>query len=313
MPCYSPLKGWRDRKTGGICFRREQSDETKVEVACGQCLGCRLDSSRMWAMRIIHESSLHELDEGNCFITLTYDDEHVPEDWSLRKSDFQKFMKRLRKGYPQRIRFFHCGEYGNVCRHRLEVKSCEYCNTGRPHYHAVLFNCSFGDLEPVGSNNGVVYYTSAELQSFWPHGFVQVGEVNFQSAAYVARYCLKKRTGVLAEEHYLNIDGDGCATWVLPEYTTMSRRPGIGRDFYEKFRGDFFPADEVPVPGVGVLKKVPRYYTEIFAEEDEGLHEEVRKMRKVFRLVNREDYSPERLEQRYKVKKAQHEMLRRTQ
>ena len=110
-----------------------------MEVGCGQCLGCRLDRSRMWAMRIVHESTLHELDGGNCFVTLTYRDRlecsqeqlekgyHVPDDWSLHKEHFQKFMKRLRKAFhPQKIRFFHCGEYGNICKHgiSLELVDC---------------------------------------------------------------------------------------------------------------------------------------------------------------------------------------------
>ena len=133
MPCYSPLKGWKDEFTGGIKFRREGATEA-MEVACGQCLGCRLDRSRMWATRIVHESSLHELDGGNCFVTLTYRDPvecspgqlkeglHVPSDWSLHKEHFQKFMKRLRKAFaPQKIRFYMCGEYGNVCKHGIDL------------------------------------------------------------------------------------------------------------------------------------------------------------------------------------------------
>ena len=293
-----------------------------MEVACGQCLGCRLDRSRMWAMRIIHESVLPEHNGCNCFITLTYDDDHIPANWSLEKKDFQDFMKRLRKGLaPLRIRFFHCGEYGNKCKHipvwdeRRTVKDCELCNVGRPHYHAILFGCDFGGVrnwEPVGQSNGVVYYTNAELQRYWPLGFVQVGQVTFQSAAYVARYVLKKVNGKNEREHYMLVDGDsGACHWVEPEYCTMSRRPGIGRDFFERFKDDMFPSDEVPVPGVGVMKKVPRYYEEIFARDDPGIHEEVKALRRAFRLAHADEYTPSRLMAKYKVKKAQSDMLRR--
>jgi len=175
MPCYSPLKGWKDKDSGGIRFTRDGSCAEEMEVACGQCLGCRLDRSRMWAMRIVHESTLHEPDGGNCFVTLTYRDRgectveqleegwHVPDDWSLHKSHFQKFMKRLRKHLsPQKVRFFHCGEYGNRCKHGidLELVGCPLCNVGRPHYHACLFNCSFTDLVAYGSHNGELRYTS---------------------------------------------------------------------------------------------------------------------------------------------------------
>ena len=288
-----------------------------MEVACGQCIGCRLDWSRLWMVRIIHECSLHEDDGGNCFITLTYDDDHVPEDWSLRKSDFQKFMKRVRKQEGRRIRFFHVGEYGNKCRHcrtydDSTVDDCDYCNVGRPHFHAVLFNICFRDLEQVGERNGVPHFTSAKLQKLWPFGFVQVGEANCQSAAYVARYCLKKRTGKMADEHYYNVNEDGVAEFVLPEYCTMSRRPGIGYGFFEKYCSDMVPSDEVPVPGLGVVKKVPRYYAEFIREEDEGLYEEVKKLRRVFRAAHGEEYTPERLMAKYNVKCAQRDLLRRT-
>ena len=110
MPCYSPLKGWVDSETGGIKFRGDGAT-AKMEVACGQCLGCRLDRSRMWAMRIVHESSLYEYSGGNCFVTLTYRDRSecsdsqladgffIPSDWSLHRKHFVDFMKRLRKAF----------------------------------------------------------------------------------------------------------------------------------------------------------------------------------------------------------------------
>ncbi len=116
-----------------------------MEVACSQCIGCRLDHAGMWASRIEHESSLYDDSNGNCFITLTYDEEHLPQDWSLDKSHFQKFMKRLRKRYPQKIRYYHCGEYGENCRHGIHTTLCPGCNVGRPHYHAILFNIDFHD------------------------------------------------------------------------------------------------------------------------------------------------------------------------
>ena len=327
MPCYSPLKGWRDPDTGGIVFRRYANVDEEMEVACGQCLGCRLDYSRMWAMRIVHESTLHELDGGNCFVTLTYRDRlecdedqlangyHVPDDWSLNKKHFQDFMKRLRKRFePQKIRFFHCGEYGNVCEHRIDLErvGCPLCSVGRPHYHAALFNCNFSDLESYGSQNGELRYTSRVLSDTWKYGFVDVGELNFASAAYIARYVLKKVTGPKADDHYMRIDLDGVASWIQPEYVTMSRKPGIGRDWYEKYRDDVFPSDEVPVPGFGVVKGVPRYYEEIFKEENPISLEEIKQVRRVFMEEHADEYTPSRLHSKYQVKKAQTELLVRS-
>ena len=109
MPCYSPLKGFKSKESGGIVFKRSKEAGEAMEVACGSCLGCRLDRSRMWATRIVHEASLHDDQHGNSFITLTYDDDHLPDDEGLKKSDFQRFMKRLRKAMPQRIRYLMCG------------------------------------------------------------------------------------------------------------------------------------------------------------------------------------------------------------
>jgi len=319
VPCYSPLKGFQDKETGGIVFKRSKSAGPEMEVACGQCLGCRLDRSRTWAMRIVHESSLYD---DNCFITLTYDPEHLPRDGSLNKKHFQDFMKRLRKRFPdRRIRYYHCGEYGD----QLE----------RPHYHACLFNLQFPDLDPVGfAADDSPLFTSKILEDTWGKGFVTVGDLTFESAAYCARYILKKVNGARSEDHYKRLQispyGEILGEVQLePEYTTMSRgRPckehktidpdcdkcqgGIGRKWYERYKDDLWPSDEVPVPSKGVFKKVPRYYEDVLRERDPELHERIKAERQKFRLDNKEEYSPERLMDKYKVKKAQVGMLKRT-
>ena len=275
-------------------------------------------------MRISHECSLHELN-GNTFATLTYRpiDEctkaqkqqklHIPEDWSLHVDHFQKFMKRLRKAYPdQKIKYFHAGEYGNTCRHgfNLERQKCPLCNLGRPHYHACLFNLSFEDAEPYASDDGVTRYTSPKLENIWKYGFVDISQLEFKSAAYVARYCLKKINGVNQEEHYKNITDTGEVIPVIPEYATMSN--GVGKQWYEKYKTDLFPSDEVPVPGQGVFKKVPRYYETLYGAEEPTKLEEVKEKRIKFRDENIEEYSPQRLMSKYKVKKAQSKMLKRS-
>ena len=185
MPCYSPLKGYKDPDSGGLIFKRTSRTTQTLEVACGQCLGCRLDRALMWAMRIVHESTLYLDQHGSCFITLTYRDRsectslqlrqghHVPDDTSLNKKHFQNFIKRLRKRYPQKIRYFHCGEYGS--------------ETLRPHYHACIFNHTFDDLQLYRSDEGINTYSSPTLENLWPYGFSTIGELNFDTAAYTAR------------------------------------------------------------------------------------------------------------------------------
>ena len=267
-----------------------------MEVACGQCLGCRTDKSRMWASRIMHEASLYD---ENCFVTLTYDDEHLPSDGSLNKAHFQKFLKRLRKRFgDRRIRYYHCGEYG--------------AQLYRPHYHACFFNLDFPDKELFHEREGNLLFVSQTLSELWADGFSTVGELTFQSAAYCARYVTKKVTGKARQDHYLRLNIETGELYMLqPEYSTMSRRPGIGRGWYEKFKTDCFPSDEVPVPGVGVLPKVPRYYEEIYQLDDPVAHGEVKEARQCFRRAHAEEYTPERLMAKYKVHKAKMAMLKR--
>lgn len=240
----------------------------------------------------MHEASCHE---DNCFITLTYDDDHLPDDGSLRKRDFQLFMKRLRKRFPGRFfRYYHCGEYGD--------------KLARPHYHACLFGFDFPDKVSFKElPDGGVLYTSEILEAAWQYqGFCTVGAVTFESAAYVARYCTKKITGKPAIDHYVDK-----ATGVLrqPEYTTMSRSRGIGRDWFDSFSGDVFPWDEVILAGKSV--KPPRFYDSRYQLEDPEGYEcmKASRMEKAKRMAK--DCTPERLEAREKVKLAQFGMLKR--
>ena len=337
MGCDSPLKGYKGRDTGGIVFKRELSYGEKMEVACGQCLGCRIDYSRMWAMRITHEASLYEFTGGNAFVTLTYRDKmrcdtieqlengyYVPDDWSLHKSHFTLFMKRLRKAFPDNeIRYFYAGEYGRKCKHGLDVQlkpGCPLCNTGRPHFHACLFNISFNDLEAYQSDGGIMRYTSPTLEKIWKYGFVDVGELTFNSANYVAGYILKKMRGPAKDDWYMTFDLDGVVTFISPEFVGMSRgnashkgqRCGIGAKWLEKYESDIFPADEVPVPGLGVVKGVPRYYDEILKEKNPALYEEIKETRQLFYRENADEYTYERLLDKHKCKKARMKLKERT-
>lgn len=297
MTCYSPLKGFEDKETGGIVFKRSSLAGKPMEVACGQCMGCRIDRSQEWAARIVHEAQMHQ---DNCFVTLTYDSENVPTDGSLNKQHFQKFMKRLRKHYaPKKIRFFHCGEYGST----LE----------RPHYHACLFGVDFDDAVPHFATNGITTYISETLEKIWGKGFCTIGELNYETAAYTARYIMKKVTGQRAEEHYLRVNPTTGELYMLqPEYITMSLRPGIGKTFYEKYETDFFPRDECPIPGKGVFKKVPRYYEKLYSEKDPDTYAKIKKLRAKYRDTHKHEYTSRRLETKAKVKKAQLNQLPRS-
>ncbi len=296
MTCYSPLKGFENLEDGGIVFKRSKNAGPAMDVACGQCLGCRIDRSKEWAARIVHEAQMHQ---DKCFVTLTYDAENVPQDGSLNKQHFQKFMKRLRRANESKeIRYFHCGEYGEGLQ--------------RPHYHACLFGIDFDDREPHFATNGVTTYISQELEKIWGKGFCTLGELNYQTAAYTARYIMKKVTGARAEEHYLRVNPTtGELHQLDPEYVTMSLRPGIGKTFYEKYETDFFPSDECPVPGKGVYKSVPKYYERLYAEKNPDTYEQIKKLRRVYRDTHADEYTGKRLDDKYKVKKAQLSQLPR--
>lgn len=290
MPCYKPLKAWvSDEPNDNGKFpltwdiRRANPHAGIVDVPCGQCIGCKLERSRQWAIRCVHEASLYD---QNCFITLTYDEVNVPVNGSLIKSDFQKFMKRLRKRIGSKVRFFHCGEYGE--------------KNSRPHYHACLFGYDFPDKELWSVRGDVKLYRSASLEDLWRFGISTVGDVNFNSAAYVARYVTKKVTGDPAEAHYKGR---------VPEYVTMSRRPGIAYDWYKKFSSDVYPDDFVVIRD-GVKCRPPKYYDALYDLDDSESHDILKAKRKE-RAVNNPHNAWKRLKVREKLKWLKLKQLRR--
>jgi len=283
-------------------------------VACGQCLGCRVDHRIMWAIRIVHESYLHEDHFGNSWLTLTYrdpsectkqqfkDGHYVPSNYSLRPEDVSKFIRALRKkNKDHKIRYFYCGEYGD--------------ENQRPHYHVCLFNHSFKDQQLFKDDEGVYTYTSPSLDAVWPFGFSTVAELNYHTASYTAGYCFKKITGKRAKEHYLRCDENGEAYWLTPEYIRMStgrgKPSGIGAKFYEKFKSDIFPSDVSPVPGYGTTQLVPRYYQEILQSQDPGTLELVKKLRQTYYEKHKADFTPERLRAKYACARARQTQLKR--
>lgn len=304
MPCYHPLPGFRSQfvnpsgKRSIVFNAAEGHTDRKVEVPCGQCIGCRLERSRRWAVRIMHEAQLHQ---DNTFITLTYNDEELNKNKNktLIKKDHQNFIKKLRSDYRnKKIRYFHCGEYGD--KHK------------RPHYHSIIFGLEFEDKKLWKTVNGNKLYTSEKLEKLWGKGFTIIGAVTFESAAYVARYITKKVTGDLADEHYGFVDKTTGEVVQLrePEYVTMSRRPGIGRDWYDKFKSDCYPKDFITIRGV--KQSVPRYYDSILEKEDKKQLDKVKAKRQVLKSKHKEDNSGVRLRDRGIVKKLQIVALKRS-
>lgn len=238
MPCYSPLRA--QRSASGNVRVLKAAAVFDFSLPCGRCIGCRLHYSQMWAIRCVHEASLHS---ENCCVTLTYRPDSLPVDGNLVYRDFQLFLKRLRKFCaPVKVRFFCGGEYGE--------------KNMRPHFHALLFGFDFKDKVVYSERDGVpVLWTSAQADSLWKLGNVVVGEASFDSAAYIARYMLKKVHGDLATLHYADPD---TGVMLNPEFAHMSLKPGIGFDWMRLYASDVFA--DLKLVSRGKKVSLPRYY-----------------------------------------------------
>lgn len=227
-----------------------KTDEGYKEVPCGSCILCRIARTREWSTRLQFENSCWK---KSVFLTLTYDDEHIPVSNcgypTLVKKDLQNFFKRLRSRlheeakhecdaqYPflsgmdrqtkissleRKFKYFGCGEYGD--------------NTQRCHFHAIVFGLSPSDLSLI--------------QSVWPSGFVSVGGVSPQSIQYVTGYVRKKVVKKSADP-----DDFGCLHR-FPEFQIQSQ--GLGLRFYEKFRKVFWQNGSCYINGH--RESLPRYF-----------------------------------------------------
>lgn len=225
MQCVRPIRLQIKHKSGRPSFQYPDG----LLVPCGKCIGCRIKARSEWSLRMLHELESHN---DSCFITLTYNDRHLPDHGSLRKRDMELFLKRLRKSLGERrIRYFGCGEYGDT--------------TDRPHYHLIIFGLSLGkdDRNLVKVN--------------WPYADWNVpaisrkafGLVEPDSIRYVAQYIDKKFTGELAEEEYVRKNRE-------PIFKRCSI--GLGRAYCDLHRDRL--VDDQCVHFRGAELSLPRYY-----------------------------------------------------
>lgn len=299
MPCFKPkdsviLPGLSSTGKAIVFFRAGlrplntfPPGAKLVPIPCGQCTGCRLERSRQWAIRLLKEMKLHDT---SSFLTLTYDDKHLPLVGSslrptLRKEDVTLFLKRLRFTLsPKKIRFFQCGEYGELY--------------GRPHHHMILFGYDFSsDRRTVeNSRSGHPQYESPLLTKTWAQGRATISEVSFESCAYVARYSLKKHLGPGSKLMY---------SGKIPEYVTMSRNPGIAADYFSQFHTDLYPHDEI-IPGPGRPASLPpAYFDKLLEKVDPELFAKIKLNRqKDIDFYSDPNSTDSRLETRERVKNA---------
>lgn len=301
MPCYYPLRGWivgRDMQTGKKIVKVTSAVDTgypgceSFPVPCGNCIGCRLEYSKQWANRCMMEAQYHD---RNCFITLTYDEEHVPTAsyrlsgklasvpaLTLCRRDLQLFFKRLRKSFPGVcIRYFGCGEYGP--------------QTLRPHYHVILFGIDFEDKVLYRKSKTLNdMFTSEQLNKAWSFpprrgesyspdslpsvaGLATVQPMTWETCAYTARYVTKKLKGPLASfytEHNME-----------PPFCCMSRRPGIGRQYYDEHPELWdYEYINISTPDGGKQFRPPKYFMKLLEQDDPYSAEAMKEVRKAFAL-----------------------------
>lgn len=300
MPCYHPNDAWQVLNplpgSKSIFFKHPPSFRVGLKVKflnlpCGQCIGCKLERSRQWAIRCHHEASYHD---QNSFVTLTYNNDHLPPNHSVDVRVLQLFLKRLRKKLatpekPDPFRFFACGEYGDKFK--------------RPHYHILIFGWDDPNKEKHGTPapGRSQLYTSPLIKKIWTdpetkasRGFNTTGAVTFESAAYVARYCLKKITGPEADKHYeTSIPGQKGIHKLKPEFTNMSRGQGIGKQWLLDNMREVYDHDEVIIKNR--RSKPPIYYDKLFKKLHPEEFLEIRKTRETNAQKYSEDQTPERL------------------
>lgn len=245
-----------------------------MALRCRKCIGCGFSRASQLAVRAYHESRMSE-DIGNAFVTCTFSDEGIAEiapDWSLDKSHHQNFLKAVRYYFPDnRFRYVVAGEYG----------SKEF--TFRPHYHYLLMGINIHDKKFLCRERGSDLYTSDLMQKAWPYGRVRIGQVNINTAAYVARYCMKKMLCSNDKEYYTRIDLEtGEVIDLLPEYSHWSTKPGLGKPWFDKFGlTDVYPQDKVRI-GTSVYG-VPQYYDKLLERIDVDMLEAVKAKRQEYR------------------------------
>ena len=287
LKAYEQLPLWR-------------TDEVQV-LPCGQCASCRLAYSRDWAVRCSLEAMYHDY---NYFITLTYDDAHLPRgefidyagdmwDSNLCRRDVQLFLKQLREwerttNNNTGIKVFYCGEYGS--------------ERGRPHYHICLFGASeIPDLSYRCTKGSYKYYKSMKYESFWsvrengisvPRGFVDISECSFDTIAYTARYCMKKQQGVMKREfleYYNSLDPTDLPDLRTPCFIGMSLKPGIASQYWNENKCQIKLEDKVKYQKKFKLftSRPPRYFDKLFDNEDPEGYSKVKERRKASSIVSR--------------------------
>ena len=297
MPCTTPLQGYKTFG-GAITFKLSEAmsvsksgSPVKLDVPCGQCMHCRLEKARQWAVRMSLEEQLHD---ESIFLTLTYDNKHYPPNGGLVKSDVQNFVRRLKeKVAPKKIKYYFVGEYGD--------------QTNRPHYHAIIYGYepAANTIEQISNENGMPLYSSTELTKLWskrkgtdPIGYAVYGHVNWDTCSYVARYVTKKIND--SPEANTNVDNEARFKYRgnIQEFALSSRNPAIGKEWLDKYYDETVRDDYIVLNGKKMLP--PKYFDDQIRKKDEEVYNKIKKNRK----TNLIELTPERAVNMEKIEKS---------
>lgn len=283
----------------------------EAEVPCGKCLECTKRDMKGWTARALCEHSMHDC---SCFVTITYNDEFLPDDAGLCRSEVKAFTDRLRteikrKYNGRKIVIFGCGEYGG--NPGDPVKTPE----GRPHYHLCIFGFDFPDKTIFKmSDSGFPLYRSSFLERIWsrdgaPKGFCTVQNLEFGDMAYCAGYvdkkALKKATAAKRYEtpeaaqnycgsvyfgKYVCSMKDG--VFREAEFRIFPTRPALGRNWLDKYFSDAYPSGFIVIDGKKFT--VPKYFDKIAKERNPEMFDKVKQERREKALLRVDENTPER-------------------
>lgn len=266
---------WRDDyRFSEKCYIKKFAFTRELNLPCGWCLGCRLDNSRMWALRMMHEA---RYSTDNYFITLTYSDKNMPFGGDLRYSDLRDFFKRARhlfQGVPSpttrrpkrrvvteddpAFRYFACGEYGD--------------KTLRPHYHFCAYNFKIDDLRPFKQTKTGMYFTSQSLTETWRHGHVIVVKLDWACAKYVSGYVTKKMNTHEGVRLLSPETEDEEAQYYTIQRAFQSK--GLGLEWYNANKKEVWDLDGCLFGGKYMVR-VPRFYFKQLQRDDPDKAEDV--------------------------------------
>ncbi len=219
MKCLKPRTVIFTEETAKQTIMKEKYPDGLL-VPCGRCVECRIAKAREWETRLVHESKYYE---KKCFVTLTYNNECLPKDYSLKKKELQKWIKRLRKRTKAKIKYYACGEYGT--------------QKWRPHYHIIILGLGLEDRN--------------QIEDTWGNGFVHIGTVTSNSIKYTADYTTKTEIGKWAKEYYGRSGRE-------PPFRIMSK--GIGLKYAKEQKEQLKEYREIKLQGYN--RAIPRYYVE---------------------------------------------------